>query len=39
MASWFNAFANLTVYGFTLTWTAPSSGATSWLGTYETVGN
>jgi hypothetical protein len=32
-------FANADLYGFTLTWTAPASGATSWIGTYETVGN
>jgi hypothetical protein len=30
---------NLTNYGFTLTWTVPSTGATSWRGTYTTVGN
>jgi hypothetical protein len=27
------------VYGFTLQWTAPASGASSWIGTYQTVGN
>jgi hypothetical protein len=31
--------ANLSVYGFTLQWTVPAAGATTWLGTYQTVGN
>jgi hypothetical protein len=26
-------------YGFTLQWTAPAAGASSWIGTYQTVGN
>ena len=30
---------NLSKTGFTLQWTAPSAGATSWIGTYQTVGN
>lgn len=28
-----------TIYGFTLQWTVPASGATSVIGTYQTVGN
>jgi hypothetical protein len=33
------AASNLTVYGFTLSWTVPAAGASTWLGTYQTVGN
>jgi hypothetical protein len=32
-------YGNLTVYGFTLSWTVPAAGATTWIGTYRTVGN
>jgi hypothetical protein len=31
--------ANLDLYGFTLQWVAPAAGATSWIGTYQTMGN
>ncbi len=31
--------ANLTQYGFTLQWTVAAAGASTWLGTYQTVGN
>ena len=31
--------ASVDSYGFTLQWTASAAGATSWLGTYQTVGN
>ncbi len=33
------AAVNPTIYWFTLQWTAPAAGATSVIGTYQTVGN